>query len=146
MMSRAYWTGLMPRSLSRVRSQPSRLMPNRWATWSISWSMSAAVTVSFRRARACSIRVRLIKSLEDLLPLAGNALVGELLAGDDLIVDDRDRVRRIDRNPRRLNGRDIDLTQVLRRFRRAVLLSGFGGAGDRTRPGETLAGTLLGGA
>ena len=29
MMSRAYWIGLMPRSLSRVRSQPSRPMPNR---------------------------------------------------------------------------------------------------------------------
>ena len=36
MMSRAYWIGLIPRSLSRVRSQPSRVIPNRLATDSIS--------------------------------------------------------------------------------------------------------------
>ena len=69
MMSRAYWTGLIPRSLSSVRSQPSRPIPNRRATVSISWSISAAVTSSFLPRRACSISVRLISSSRIFFPL-----------------------------------------------------------------------------
>ena len=101
MMSRAYWTGLIPRSLSSVRSQPSRPMPNRWATDSISWSISAAVTSSFLRPEGLLDQRAVDQELEDLLALASDALVGELLAGDHLAVDDGDRVGGIHRNLRR---------------------------------------------
>ena len=84
MMSRAYWIGLIPRSLSRVRSQASRPIPaTRMATLSISWSISAAVTSSFVRLQRLLDQLAGDQGLEDLLALAGDALVGELLAGDD---------------------------------------------------------------
>ncbi|MFO0952775.1 MAG: hypothetical protein U0835_16825 [Isosphaeraceae bacterium] len=81
-MSRAYCTGLMPRSLSRVRSQASRPIPATfWATLSISWLISAAVTSTFLALEGLLDELAGDERLEDFLALAGDALVGELGAG-----------------------------------------------------------------
>ena len=98
MMSRAYCTGLMSRSLSRVRSHPSRLSPYRRGD-------RVDLLIDLRRrdlqllgAQGLVDQRAVDQEFEDLLPLAGHALVGELLAGNDLVVDDRDRVAGIDRD------------------------------------------------
>ncbi len=51
------------------------------------------------RCRAWSISVRLMSSSRTFLPFAGEAFVGKLLTRDGLVVDDRDRVAGIHRNP-----------------------------------------------
>ena len=51
------------------------------------------------------------QGLEDLLPLAGDALVGQLLAGDHLAVDGGDRVGRIDRDRGQLQSRRVFLVR-----------------------------------
>ena len=105
MMSRAYCTGLMPRSLSRV------LQPGLAADAEPVGDVVDLLIDLGRRDLLLPGLERLLdqgavdQGVEDLLPLAGHALVGELLAGDDLVVDDRDRVGGIDGDGRQLGPR-----------------------------------------
>ena len=87
MMSRAYWMGLIPRSLSSVRSQPSRVIPNRRATDSISRSISARRDLQLLAPQGLVDQRAVDQQLEDLLAFTGQAFIGELLSGDALIVD-----------------------------------------------------------
>ena len=106
MMSRAYWTGLIPRSLSRVRSQASRPIPaTRIATLSISWSISAAVTSSFCARSPCSISLRATRVSRISSPLRATHSSASCWRVIDLAVDGGDRVGRVDRDRRQLAAR-----------------------------------------
>ena len=127
MMSRAYWAGLIPFSLSRFRSQTSRSTPAvAWATRSISVVDLLGGDLELLGPHRLLDEPAGDQGLEDLLPLAGDALVGELLAGDDLAVDRGDRVGRVDRDPDLLERRGLG-----RRGGRR------GGGGGRPRPRGT---------
>ena len=53
-----------------------------------------------------------MEHVEDFLALAGDTLIGELLAGDHLVVDDQDRVAGIHRDELGRERLDLDLAEV----------------------------------
>ena len=100
MMSRAYWIGLMPRSLSSVRSHASRPMPAiRMATLVDLLVDLRGGHLQLRFRSACSIKVRDDQRLKDFFTLAGDAFIGQ--PGPRVttsLIHDGDRVAWVDRN------------------------------------------------